>query len=103
MTARAELADLVWSVEMPSLGVLTLRDTEAIADAILAAGYRKPRVVTTARELEAVPRGVVLRSKAGTIAARFDAVNGVVFGDDRPFPWGIVDLPAVVLYDPTEA
>ncbi|APE09725.1 hypothetical protein BO226_11330 [Rhodococcus sp. 2G] len=103
MTARAELVDLVWNVQTQDPDALTPRDAEEVADAILAAGYRKRRVVTTATELEAVPRGVVLRSKAGSIVARFDAVRGVVFGEGRPFPWGIVDLPAVVLYDPTEA
>jgi len=95
--ARDEIAQIVTMCSPIEVG-----DARPIADRVIAAGFRKPRLVTTAMELEAVPRGVVLRSKAGTIAARFDALSGVVFGNERPFPWGVLDLPAVVLYDPTE-
>ncbi|MGE2733825.1 hypothetical protein [Mycolicibacterium vaccae] len=56
-----------------------------------------PRVETDA-ELELVPRGSVVRSDAGTIACRFDGRNGVVFGDDRPFPWHKLSLPVTVLW-----
>lgn len=54
--------------------------------------------ITTTTQLEAVPVGHVVRSAAGTIAARFDQDRGVVFGDNRPFPWIALDLPATVLW-----
>ena len=33
---------------------------EALADAVLAAGYRRPRTVTTVEELDALPTGTVV-------------------------------------------
>ncbi|ACZ29593.1 hypothetical protein Xcel_0554 [Xylanimonas cellulosilytica DSM 15894] len=56
--------------------------------------------VESAADLAAMPDGTVVRSDAGTIACRFDAQHGVVFGDDRPFPWATLRLPVVVLYRP---
>lgn len=47
----------------------------------------RAHTVTTVEELDQLPNGVVVRSAEGTIACRFDATRGVVFGDDRPFPW----------------
>ena len=41
-------------------------DPYAIADAILAAGYRKPREVTTPAELDALPVGSVVLDGWGT-------------------------------------
>ena len=54
--------------------------------------------ITTTTQLEALPVGHVVRSAAGTIAARFDQDRGVVFGDNRPFPWIALELPATVLW-----
>ncbi|ANW63988.1 hypothetical protein BCA37_10630 [Mycobacterium sp. djl-10] len=59
-------------------------------------------MIDTTDDLYAVPRGAVVLSRAGTIAARFDATNGVVFGDDRPFPWRELALPVVVLWSPEQ-
>lgn len=53
-------------------------------------------------EFGQLPRGVVVRSADGTIACRFDETRGIVFGDDRPFPWHALALPLVVLYMPQE-
>jgi hypothetical protein len=41
---------------------------EHIADAILAIGYRKPAVVTTAEELDALPVGSVVLTAHGKVA-----------------------------------
>lgn len=65
--------------------------------AVAAAVYPK---VETEAELELVPVGAIVRSEAGTIALRFDGVNGVVFGDDRPFRWHLLALPVTVLWTP---
>lgn len=40
-------------------------DLLAVADMLLAAGYRKPRVVTTAEELDALPVGSVVLDDEG--------------------------------------
>jgi hypothetical protein len=56
MSARNELAGVIDN----------LRDhesNEAIADAILAAGYSKPRTITTEEELDALPNGSVVLSE----------------------------------------
>ena len=91
-TQRDELARLISS-----------RHTMGAVDAILAAGYRKPRTITTVEELDALPVGSVAHSAAGTIASRFDEHFGVVFGDERPFEWARLRLPATILYTPEAA
>lgn len=48
--------------------------------------------------LDEVPVGTVVRAADGTIAARYDHQRGVIFGDDRPFPWEVLQAPAVVLW-----
>ena len=57
-------------------------------------------VVETVQALKDLPVGVVVRSAAGTIACRADECNGVVFGDERPFPWTSLMLPARVIWRP---
>jgi len=39
-----------------------------VADAILAAGYRKPRTITTREELQALIEGAVIIDSAGDVA-----------------------------------
>ena len=62
--------------------------------------WRDACTSTPAEDLDRVPARSIVRSDAGTIACRFDGRNGVVFGDDRPFPWHNLALPAVVLWHP---
>lgn len=59
-----------------------------------------PQCIETAEELDQVPVGAVVRSDAGTIAARFDSRHGVLFGMVTPFPWHRLALPAIVLWSP---
>lgn len=66
--------------------------------ALTAAWPHLHPTITTDEELNALPRGTVVRSNEGSIACRYDDVFGVVFGDDRPFAWSRLDLPATVLY-----
>jgi hypothetical protein len=70
------------------------------AEAVLKAGYRKPRTITTVEELNALPIGTVVRSEAKTIAARLDSTAGVLFGMEGSFPWHHLALPATVLWEP---
>lgn len=74
-------------------------DAWDIADAILAAGFRRstPHVVETVEELDALPNGTIVKSSAGTVACRHSEFFGVVFGDERPFRWDLLALPATVL------
>ncbi|WNM64523.1 hypothetical protein SEA_MIDNIGHTRAIN_36 [Arthrobacter phage MidnightRain] len=55
MSAREELAGIIG-------GKLIMRSSMTeTAEAVLAAGYRKPQQVTTVEELEALPAGTLLR------------------------------------------
>jgi len=56
--------------------------------------------ITTPTELDELPHGSVVRSDAGTIAARYNEQHGTVFGDDRPFPWAKLRLPVTLLHVP---
>ncbi|MFB7853767.1 hypothetical protein [Rhodococcus qingshengii] len=67
------------------------------------AGWSKPRTVTSAAELDGLPVGSVVHSAAGTIAAKLDRTEGVVFGIHRSFQWSGLALPATVLFTPGEA
>jgi len=57
-------------------------------------------VVNTKEELNDLPVGVVVQSYSDTIACKASDDLGVVFGDDRVFPWEILTLPVTVLYLP---
>jgi hypothetical protein len=56
--------------------------------------------IDTAEQLHALPKGVVLYSCSGMIAARFDEEQGVLFGDNRTVDWSLLPLPAVVIWHP---
>ena len=76
------------------------RQAEAAVTAYLA--VTQP-IVETVQALKDLPVGVVVRSAAGTIACRADESAGVVFGDERPFPWTSLMLPARVIWRPHES
>lgn len=76
---------------------LYIEDAESAVTAYLA--VTQP-IVETVQALKDLPVGVVVRSAAGTIACRADESAGVVFGDDRPFPWTSLMLPARVIWRP---
>lgn len=60
-TARDELAEVIRGIDGPAtLGGLD------VADAILAAGYRKPRTIETVAELNALPFESVITDSYGT-------------------------------------
>lgn len=56
--------------------------------------------IETPGQLAALPTGAIVESAAGTVAARYDTRYGVVFGDERPFPWTDLELPVRVLRKP---
>jgi hypothetical protein len=75
------------------------------ADAILAAGYRKPRTITTTKGLEALPVDSVVKDRPGDIYERVENPDS-----ERP-EWrapGIrgylvtasILFPATILYEP---
>ncbi len=95
-TERDELAKVLHSIRD-----LTLECCEdcnrAIAEEILAAGYRKPSTITTIEELQALPDMTVVRTSAGTIAnlVRGDAY---FFGYEKTAKATVLSLPVTVLH-----
>jgi len=74
----------------------------ALADAILAAGYRKPRTITTREELDALPSGTAILDSDGNTNVLHD--NGWVLpGSGGGYTsWAVAQaLPVTVLYEPT--
>jgi hypothetical protein len=59
---------------------------------------RRGTLLTDQAQLAAIPPRSVVRAADGTIAARFSDELGVLFGDDRPFPWSVLRVPALVLW-----
>lgn len=56
-----------------------------------------PRQLTTEAERDELPAGTIVRSADGTIACRHHSGVGVVFGDERPFPWEALVLPLTLI------
>jgi len=88
------------------------RTTTKAVERILAAGYRKPRVITTAKELDALPVGSVIRTSGHE--DHYDPRVAVKTGFWKTeSEWEVADsddfcldsdelddLPATVLYEP---
>lgn len=89
MSAREELAGIIG-------GKLIMRSSMTeTADAILAAGYRKPRTITTAKELDALPEGSIVAGDWATyqlVLGSWVTLGGP--GTVQP------TLPATVLHEP---
>jgi len=106
MSERDELTEIIgWTFQ--HAGSDTFKDC---ADAVLAAGYHKPRTITTIEELEALPEGSVLIQEgvrprgagacvviysAGLVSDRF----GIHFSAEALDELG----PLTLLYIPKEA
>jgi len=75
MSARDELTDALVAIRFPHGSGLTLlaldgTSAEAIADAVLRSGYRKPRTITTRAEVEALGDGSVVADSAGDVSEK---------------------------------
>ena len=107
MSARDDLARIV-NIGWGSDGEYEALDSTdyAIADAVLAAGYSKPRIVTTVDELEALPVGSVVRGvDEHFVFERYasDAVlgrNWWTSGEWSTYSADQITLPAYVLFTP---
>lgn len=72
-----------------------------VTDAILAAGYRKPRTITTVEELDMLPDNSVIEDGAGDVGVLL--AGNVWYPETAPIPVRKVGksyLPATVLYEP---
>ena len=112
MSARDELAALIESGYAGDDSDCPYEHAPSIADAILAAGYTKPRTIATAEELHALPvRSVLLTygNKFGPLAVQklsTDEPAGLDYfsvGLAMPYSATEIHLPATVLHDPEAA
>ena len=102
MNAREELAKLLTDTSRAYIGEYGayVDEVEAphLADAILAAGYRKPYTVSTVAELDALPRLSVVRP-SGNLPAVFEKHTMWHEAGSRDLVWSdAIQLPATVLY-----
>ena len=75
-----------------------------LAPAILAAGYRRPRTITTVEELDALPTESVVRSRGQIVWEKFSDEDDIVCwrtpGSKAPAAGLNISLPATVLHEP---
>lgn len=110
---RNDLAAVLWHRKLPFGGLaglhisLDANAAHAAADLILAAGYRKPRTITTVAELDALPAGSVILDPEGTpwvgdgdkvepwASVCEDPFGGPIWKNSRD-----IALPATVIHEP---
>lgn len=72
--------------------------SDGITDAILAAGYRKPRVITTDEELDTLPEGTSILDQAEKLTLEETSMECLEWVDRHGNAcW--VELPATVLHE----
>jgi len=103
MNATDELAEVIYKARwVDGIKDVTVAADAGIANAILAAGYSKPRTITTAAELDALAEGVILRAEQGGVWTR--AVDGIgavwrCAGYSHHYRADEIELPATVLFE----
>jgi hypothetical protein len=97
-TERDELADILLSDALRNSDAYGREYALAEADVILAAGYRKPRTVTTVAELDALPAGSVIRESL-LVCIKWGSGSWGTFSGDS-YDSSRIDLPVTVLYTP---
>lgn len=105
-TERDELADII---KREYRSAVTRKSDDcytAPADAILAAGYRKPRTITTAAELEALPFGSAVQTSDASDVVVLKS-EGRYFRNQSGFELSVEDLwrygtqPFTVIFEAT--
>lgn len=98
---RDELVKALWGKKFPYGGAedyvrLDANAAHAVADAVLAAGYREPRTITTDDAAASLPEGTVVRDSHACLHERGE--NGWWTSDGDEFY--TLSLPATVLWEP---
>lgn len=76
-----------------------------LADAILAAGWRKPRVVETVEELSALPNGALIRDANGEVAEHRIGAGWeywVLLASEEAYTSSMFRFPPTVIWTPEE-
>ncbi|AYN57468.1 hypothetical protein HOU47_gp62 [Arthrobacter phage Constance] len=71
---REELGRIIWTTSHRDEGTISATGANILADAILAAGYRKPHQITTADELLALPEESVVLDAEGDVSQKRDGL-----------------------------
>lgn len=115
LTEREELIELLDSERWKPIeadpsddysGGIAEQSNPSVADAILAAGYRKSRTITTVEELDALPTSTVVMDGTGegvVYRKMHQAQDGVQWYEPGyALNWDSLEikLPATVLYTP---
>jgi hypothetical protein len=103
MSERDELAKLLFTLPVSDRGGDTAPEIinlcDEAAQAILAAGYNKPRTVTTVEELDALPEGTTIVDQAERLTLEETSMSCLEWVD-RHGNACHVELPATVLFTP---
>lgn len=102
MTARDELAAVIVAAYGEGNEECPCVQDFDVADAILAAGYRKPRTITTAEELDALPLGSVILDQVGLSLHRNAFTGWCSSNGAKEIPMDMLmqeALPATVLHE----
>ena len=91
---REELAQVICTIDGPA----TIGGRE-LAQGILDAGYRKPRTITTAEELDALPVGSVVLD-ADNVACQRMKLPELWESGGELITTKLIPLPATVLHEP---
>lgn len=102
MNERDELAEVIalsngWTAEHLRVRAYVADQYRKMADAVLAAGYRKPAVVATVDELKSLPDKSVVLDSLGCVA-RCDTGVWYCPGSEWFVHPEAIALPAIVLY-----
>ena len=104
MSARDALAAVIVEAYGENPDLCPCEQDLDVADHILAAGYRKPRTITTEDELDALPKGSVLLSHLGGVWTKY--YDHYLEGDNWEAKGSshihADDLPATVLHEPSD-
>jgi len=92
MNARDELAAIIWD----KTDCRDENTPDVAAGLILAAGYVKPRTITTTEEVDALPNGSVVLDHTGDVLKR--STHRVWLSTDEEDATYVV-LPATVLHE----
>lgn len=91
-------ADRVRNTHLSHVPVVEAKVHET-ADAIMAAGYRKPRQVTTAFALEGMPKGTLILAANGEVWRKYTHKwDNLDETGDLIYPPHHISLPATVLH-----
>lgn len=97
---RDELAGLILDAAEDATSTVYPGTANYLADELLAAGYRKPRTIASAEELDALPARSVIVESHGLACQKHHLGGWLEAGGRARFSADRIQLPATVAYIP---